>query len=328
MTLAEGSRTDSDLLTLPIVSVAIIGDVHDQWSSADADALEALGIDLALFVGDFGNEAIGVVRQIAAVPVPKAVILGNHDVWYTASKRNRKDCPYDRTQEDRLQQQLELLGDCHVGFGKLEVPRCGVTVVGARPYSWGGPRWRHRRFYRDRGHVRSFEESAAKICATAAAAEQDTLIFLGHNGPAGLGDQVHHICGRDWKRNGGDYGDPDLADAIAQTQRSGKRVALVVFGHMHHELSHDKTRLRERLVVDDQGTVYINGAQVPRVVETDRGWQRSFTLVTLQAGSVKTVRLVWVDDAHRIVSEEYLYRPSTIPDKKIDAPLDAAINLG
>lgn len=286
--------------------IAIVGDVHDQWSWADTQALVALDVDLVLFVGDFGNEAIGLVQQVAAVPLPKAVILGNHDAWYTA--RDRKKCPYDRTQEDRLQQQLDALGDCHVGFSKLEAPNCKVTVVGARPYSWGGTKWRYKKFYRDRCNVRSFAESTARICAAVETAEHDALIFLGHNGPAGLGDQIHSICGRDWKRNGGDYGDPDFADAIAHAQQVGKQVALVVFGHMHHELRHDKTRLRDRIGIDDYGTVYVNGAQVPRVVETDSGCQRSFTLVTLQADTVQAVRLIWTDDANSVVSEDYLYR--------------------
>lgn len=307
-----------------LTTIAIIGDVHDQWSSADANALEALDVDLGLFVGDFGNEAIAIVRQVAAVSMPKAVILGNHDAWYTASKQNRKKCPYDQTKEDRVQQQLDALGECHVGFSKLEVPWCNFTVIGARPFSWGGASWRYKRFYRERYNVSSFADSTARICASIDTAEQDTLIFLGHNGPAGLGDQIHNICGRDWKRSGGDYGDPDFAAAIAHAHQSNKYVALVAFGHMHHELRHDKTRLRERLVVDDYGTVYANGAQVPRVIETDSGWHRSFTLVTLQNSAVQAVRLVWVDDTGRIVSEEYLYCSM----QKIDVPLDAMVNLG
>ena len=305
-------------------TIAIIGDIHDQWDSADAQALEALAVDLALFVGDFGNEAIDIVRQVAAVSVPKAVILGNHDAWYTASQRNRKKCPYDYTQEDRVQQQLEALGACHVGFSKLEVPQCNLTVIGARPFSWGGANWRHKRFYRERYNVSSFEDSTAKICTSIDTAEHNTLIFLGHNGPAGLGDQTHDICGRDWKRSGGDYGDPDFAAAIAQAQQSNRQVTLVAFGHMHHELRHDKTRLRERLFVDNYGTIYVNGAQVPRVIETNSGWHRSFTLVTLHYGIVQTVRLVWVNSADIITFEEYLY--SSTP--KTHPPLDAVMNLG
>lgn len=288
-----------------VITIAIVGDVHGQWSHADTSALISLRADLVLFVGDFGNEDVSIVQQIAAVSLPKAVILGNHDAWYTSSKRNRKKCPYDFSKEDRVQQQLDALGDCHVGFGKLEVP--GLTVIGARPFSWGGARWRHHQFYQERYGVHNFTESAAKICATVDAAEQDTVIFLAHNGPSGLGHQAHSICGRDWKRSAGDYGDPDLAAAIAHTRRSNHQVPLVVFGHMHHELRYDKTRLRDRVIVDNHGTVYVNGANVPRIRETDSGWQGSFTLVTLEAGKVQTVRLVWVDKAAHFISEECLY---------------------
>lgn len=293
--------------------IAVVGDVHNQWSGADAEALNALGADLALFVGDFGNEAVGIVRQVAQVTQPKAVILGNHDAWYTAGTKHRKTCPYDLTKEDRVQQQLDALGDCHVGFGKLELPEHRVTVVGARPFSWGGARWRHRSFYCDRYGVSNFEESAAKISNVAATAQQETLIFLGHNGPAGLGGQGHDICGRDWKRKGGDYGDPDFAAAIATAQASQRHVPLAVFGHMHHELRYDKTRLRQRVVVDDYGTVYVNGAQVPRVINTDAGCRYSFTLVTLEAGTVQTVRLVWLDARYSVVSDEYLYQTCDEP---------------
>ena len=296
-------------MTQPI-TIAIVGDVHDQWSDADARALIALNVDLTLFVGDFGNEAIATVRQIAATPLPKAVILGNHDAWYTASQNNRKKCPYDPTKEDRVQQQLDALGKAHVGFGKLEVPQCNATVVGARPFSWGGTNWRYKRFYRERCNVSSFADSTARICTSIDAAEQRTLIFLGHNGPAGLGDQTYNICGRDWKHSGGDYGDPDFAYAIAYAHQSNRHVALVAFGHMHHELRHDKIRPRERLVVDDYGTVYVNGAQVPRVIQTNSGYHRSFTLVSMHRDIVQTVRLIWIDDTHTIVSEEYLYRCS------------------
>ncbi|NER07180.1 MAG: TIGR04168 family protein, partial [Okeania sp. SIO3C4] len=41
--------------------IAIVGDVHDQWEPEDEIALKYLGIDLVLFVGDFGNEAVEVV---------------------------------------------------------------------------------------------------------------------------------------------------------------------------------------------------------------------------------------------------------------------------
>ena len=111
-------------------TIAVVGDIHNQWSEADGQALKALGVDLALFVGDIGNEAVDLVGQIAALDLPKAVILGNHDAWYSATEWGRKKCPYDRATEDRVQQQLEALGEAHVGYGKLDFPALGADRSG------------------------------------------------------------------------------------------------------------------------------------------------------------------------------------------------------
>jgi uncharacterized protein (TIGR04168 family) len=84
------------------IKIAVVGDVHDLWQPVeDRLALQSLGIDLVLFVGDFGNESVEVVRAIANLDMPKAVILGNHDAWYSTSDNNKNskknNCPYDRT---------------------------------------------------------------------------------------------------------------------------------------------------------------------------------------------------------------------------------------
>ncbi len=125
----------------PVIKIAVIGDIHDRWDDHDEAALQALGVDLVLLVGDFGNEAVGVVRSIASLSLPKAAIFGNHDAWYSATEWGIKKCPYDRTQEDRVQQQLDLLGVAHVGYSKLDFPTLNLTVVGSRPFSWGGSDW-------------------------------------------------------------------------------------------------------------------------------------------------------------------------------------------
>lgn len=64
----------------------------------------------------------------------------------------------------------------------------------------------------------------------------NTLILMGHNGPAGLGAEAHNICGVDWVREAGDHGDPDLDMVLQQLRQEDRPVALVVFGHMHHTL--------------------------------------------------------------------------------------------
>ena len=55
--------TDNDSLT-----IAVVGDVHDQWdATGDRRALEMIGADLVLFVGDFGNEAVDLVQDRKSV---------------------------------------------------------------------------------------------------------------------------------------------------------------------------------------------------------------------------------------------------------------------
>ena len=299
-----------------VIKVAVIGDIHDLWELEDNAALEQLDVDLALFVGDYGNEAVEVVRRIAAVEVPKAAVMGNHDAYYSASTKGVQNCPYDRGKEDWVQLQMDLLGEAHIGFGKREFPQLGLTVVGGRPFSWGGSKWRYRKFYRDRFDINSFDESLDLIMAAADEAEHNTIIFVGHVGPYGLGNRPEDPCGKDWGKNGGggDYGDPDFADAIALTQETGRRVPLVTFGHMHHQLKNNSEQIRTRVASDTKGTIYFNAANVPRIEATPEGYRRSFSLVTLNQGTVESIDLVWIDSDFIQVSQEQLYvKPSTAP---------------
>jgi len=290
------------------VKIAVIGDIHDLWELEDNAALEHLAVDLAIFVGDYGNESVDVVRRIAAVEIPKAAVMGNHDAYYSASNKGIKNCPYDRHREDWVQLQMDLLGEDHIGFSKREFPQFGFTVVGGRPFSWGGPKWRYPKFYRDRFNIRNFDESLDLILAAADEAEHSTVIFVGHVGPYGLGDQPEDPCGKDWGKNGGggDYGDLDFAKAIALTQAAGKKVPLVTFGHMHHQLKNNAHQLRKR-VAKTENTVYFNAANVPRIEATPDGNQRSFSLVTLKNGHVESIVLIWLDSNLEKISEECLY---------------------
>jgi uncharacterized protein (TIGR04168 family) len=113
--------------------IAIIGDVHNQWDLIDNQLLHQLNVDLVLFVGDFGNEDISIAQIVAQLELPKAVMLGNHDAWFSATSWGRSQCPYDRTQEDRVQEQIDILGDSYVGYGQRTFPQFNLAVVGSRP---------------------------------------------------------------------------------------------------------------------------------------------------------------------------------------------------
>ncbi|MGB0564664.1 MAG: TIGR04168 family protein [Spirulinaceae cyanobacterium] len=295
----------------PAIEIAVVGDIHDQWDPTDNAALVALGFDLVLFVGDFGNESIDVVRCISQVSLPFAAIMGNHDAWYTATPWGRKRSPYDPDQEDRVQTQLDLLGPAHVGYSKRDFAALQLSVVGGRPFSWGGPELKTPAFHHQRYGVTSMTDSGDRIWAAAQATAHNTLIFLSHNGPQGLGEQPESMCGRDWEPKGGDFGDPDLATAIARSHDQGKHIPLVTFGHMHHNLRHRNDRLRDIVVTDAWGTVYFNAASVPRIKAQQGETQRNFSRVRLVDGVVHTIELLWLNNQHQIVENQRLYRGST-----------------
>jgi uncharacterized protein (TIGR04168 family) len=284
--------------------IAIVGDIHHQWDHTDHAALQGLGVDLVLFVGDYGNEAVDIVRQISQLDLPKAAIMGNHDAWYSVTAKGKARCPYDRTQEDWVQQQLDLLGDCHVGYGGQDFPALGLSVVGARPFSWGGAKWKYSKFYKQRLGVHSFAESAKRIAAAIAATPMETVIIIGHNGPAGLGAQPDDPCGKDWgelvdgQLAGGDYGDPDLAMAIAAAPPE-KSIPLVAFGHMHHRLKSGQPRRTQQQVGP---THYFNAACVPRIGTIDGESVRHFGLVTLVNGQIEQASQAWVNAQGKIIT--------------------------
>jgi uncharacterized protein (TIGR04168 family) len=303
-------KTMLDHPTQPI-KIAIVGDVHDQWENADEIALQHLGVDLVLFVGDFGNEAVELVGRIASLNLPKAAIFGNHDAWYTASDWGRSESPYDPLVEDRVQQQTNLLGDSCVGYGKLDFPQFNLSIVGSRPFSWGGPQWKYSDFYEARFGVDSFATSTQRIVKMANDATCEHLIMIGHNGPTGLGEDPESICGKDWGEPiGGDYGDPDLAAAISMLQAQGKSIPLVTFGHMHHKLRHTKERLRQPIVVQPNGTVYLNAARCPRILSTIERTVRNFSLITIVEGKVVQAGLVWMTEDFQVGLEEVYWSRS------------------
>jgi uncharacterized protein (TIGR04168 family) len=290
------------------VKIAIVGDVHDQWDKDDAIALEHLGVDLVLFVGDFGNESVEVVARIASLDIPKAAIFGNHDAWYTASDWGRSKRTYDPLVEDRVQQQIDLLGASHVGYGKLDLPQFNLSIIGSRPFSWGGPSWKYSDFYQERYGIDSFAASTQRIVEMGNSATCDNLVIIGHNGPTGLGEEPESICGKDWgEAIGGDYGDPDLAQAIEILQAAGKSIPLVTFGHMHHKLRHTKERLRQPIVIPPSGTIYLNAARCPRVFSTIERTVRNFSVVTLLDGKVSEAGLVWMTEDHQVGLKETYY---------------------
>ncbi|MAD34371.1 MAG: TIGR04168 family protein [Planctomycetes bacterium] len=267
-------------------TMVVIGDLHGQWRPADRAYLEDLGPDLALFVGDLSDtEEVSAAEAVAAIQVPKVALLGNHDAWRSIKEKRVTDT---------LIRSIDALGSSHLAYEVYDVPSAQVSVVGARPFSYGGPQLRGAEVYDELYGVRDFESSAQRIVKAAQGAQHADLIILAHNGPTGLGSEPADICGKDFGQPGGDWGDRDLELAIELLEGWGFRIRAVISGHMHHLLLHPRKHPRRRFVRRD-GTLFINCAVVPRIEERDSRELAYFLRMTWEGGECLSIREVWVD---------------------------------
>ncbi|MEQ1632019.1 MAG: TIGR04168 family protein [Planctomycetota bacterium] len=266
-------------------TLMVVGDVHRFWRAFDADFLARENPALTMFVGDLGDEDVEITKTLAALTLPKVVMLGNHDAWQSFQKR--KATP-------KLREILAVLGTDHLAYEVREVPEAGISVIGARPFSWGGPSLRSPELYEELYGVHTHRSSAAKIVEAARRAEHRDLIILAHNGPLGLSQDAHDIYGKDFGKPGGDWGDRDLALALQRIEDLGMRVQMVIAGHMHNSLVHPRGEQRVRFCrLHD--TMYLNPAVVPRVREGTLGSESYFVRTKWLDGKCVDVEEIWAD---------------------------------
>lgn len=261
-------------VTAPAARIAVIGDVHLCFDARDVRALDAAGLDLVLFVGDFANYRVPggleVARYVATLRTPALVLPGNHDgvtgAQLGAEVFGAPDALRDALgagMERRVDELRRALAPVPlVGYGVHRFEALGLTVVSARPHSGGGPRPFYRRYLARRFGVGSMEESAAKLRALFDEVGADErVVVLAHTGPTGLGSARDAIYGADFRPEAGDFGDPDLAAALDHARATGKRVLAVVAGHMHHRLRGGGFRTTSAM---KDGVTHVNAARVRR----------------------------------------------------------------
>lgn len=294
-----------------------MGDIHGHWDSGDDRALTALQPDVALFVGDYGNENWQVTERISKLAERSkfgvATVFGNHDAFYTAHSYGRSRAPSTGSKVVTQQKHFE-----HTDVSYRSRSYCDwISIVGGRPFSWGGPHWKHGGFYKKYLRIASLRESTEAICgAVEATKATNSIIFLAHAGPTGLGNLANDPCGRDWGEvAGGDWGDVDLRAGITHARSSNRRVPLVVFGHMHRQLLNNGGN-RKAIVIendgdnsDDNKTIFLNAAVVPRHrLWNGMGTIRNFHIVTLNStDGVEIVDEVWVTAYGEIVAKNRLF---------------------
>ncbi len=268
----------------------MVGDVHGDWDDGDRAFVEGGPQDHLLFVGDFGDEDVALIERIAAIRCPKAVVLGNHDAWH-ASRGGRADS---------MIRIMEILGDDHLAWRARPIKGGSWVLAGGRSFSWGGKWAPWARFYREQFELESAEASAARIVEavrTAHCQPDASVIVFSHDGPLGAGGDADSPWGRDYQLPPADHGDPDLALALDRLRADGRRLPLVVAGHMHDRLKFGGLRRRR---ADYSGTVHLNAAVVPRHVRTETGTLRHYLRVLLDASGVLLAEDLFVDGAARI----------------------------
>ena len=277
----------------------VVGDVHGHWRDADRSFLEQRGDDLALFVGDLGDEDVAITERIAAIETRKLVLLGNHDAWQSFQQKRPTT---------KLRRILDTLGNDHLAYDVHECYAGGVSVIGARPFSWGGKSLRSPELYRELYGVTTHAESAARIVDAARRAQHRDLVVLCHNGPKGLSWASSDIWGKDFGQPGGDWGDEDLELALEQIAALGLRVRAVIGGHMHARLLFPRGGQRTRFVRRGE-TLFCNAAVVPRVVGEGREQVGHFLRVRVRGGAVVGYEEIWVDGEGKVARED---RPVTV----------------
>ncbi len=277
--------------------LAIIGDVHGAWDATDSEYFNESDYQCILFVGDLAPLAGGqnVARRIAEVRRPALLIPGNHDgctplqLLAEIRHRPRAAARLSRGQEERLRKLDAALGS--VTLTGYSLHRCGeLDIIAARPHAMGGDRLYFRDYLYRRFGIRTMAESTRRLKQLVDQAG-DEILFLGHNGPGGLGKTPDSVWGCDFDPARGDFGEPDLRDAVEYARHGGRRVHAVVAGHMHHRIPGGWRRWWHR----KNGTWFLNAARVPRIESRDGGRQRHhLRLETDTRGAC--VSEVWVRD--------------------------------
>ncbi len=80
-----------------------------------------------------------------------------------------------------------------------------IILINASIAIQGGSSWnRAAKFNHIMFNVNSMKASAARIAETIVQQPAEhAVVVMAHNGPAGLGQQQHDICGRDWLEKAG-----------------------------------------------------------------------------------------------------------------------------
>ncbi|MFM2419694.1 MAG: hypothetical protein RL385_4417 [Pseudomonadota bacterium] len=285
--------------------IGLIGDLHGHWDDWDARYFSRSPYELLLFTGDLGSgtrdDGVRIARSVGRLGKPALVMPGNNDAAHAPA------IAAELGHQRGLQALLHSARGLHIpslSAASGQVRLCGysahalclggrnLTLLAARPHAMGGDELSFPVRLRESYGIESIADSAARLCALVDKSPTEELIFLAHNGPHGLGGRAVDLWGCDFRPEHGDFGDTDLAEAIAHARRVGKRVLAVVAGHMHRLT---RTAEMRPFCLEIEGTLYINPADVPRIRGGANGMLRHHAVLEVSQDAI-VAREVFVEE--------------------------------
>ncbi len=277
-----------------VAHIAVIGDLHSHWDAQDVAYFNQSHYESILVTGDLGRsggrDGVKIARMLARLERDALVMLGNNDAHEYA--RIIAEFNYQAGRADLMSSLETAAGSaqptgvqvCGYSAHPLRAGGLDVTLIAARPFAMGGRELSFPEPLASSFGVRSLQESVEMLEKLVDGADTETLMFFAHNGPFGLGSQPSSLFGRDFATEAGDWGDSDLAEAIAYAKRRGRRVLAVIAGHMHWQLRAGGMRDWQ---LERDGTLYLNAARVPRLIRTDDGTLHHHIALDLDADGAR-----------------------------------------
>lgn len=275
--------------------LAVVGDLHSGWHDFDVTHLNRSGCEAVLLTGDLSaggrRDGLRIARSLSRLERRTLVMPGNNDVLDYAQVA--AELSYQRGRAGLMgtdglatHSGAETVGySCHtLCLGERE-----VSIIGARPFAMGGGELSFPSQLAQSFAVDSLSESIDRLKSLVDDAPSNDLLFLGHNGPRGAGAGPEAPWGRDFGDQTGDWGDPDLREAIVFARQRGRRVLAVVAGHMHWALRSGGQRRWQTLV---DGILHVNAARVPRIFQVGADFVHHFIELTLAGDRVSAAEVL------------------------------------
>lgn len=261
------------------MKIALIGDVHGFWDEFDNEYFNSSDYDYVLFTGDlrpyYQTKETRVARRLASLTKAAFVIPGNADtsnIYQAAGEVFNKQILIDKFAKnqgkkfDLLKSALGKVRLTAYESHTLTSSRLSLDLIVLRPFAMG-VKLSYAPILKDRFNIHSMEDSKERIKSLIDSSTENKILFLGHNGPTGLGSEETSLWSSDFTKKPRDWGDEDYRFAINYAAQRGKQVVAAIAGHIHHRIRKKKTNRNWHKEIEN--IHYVNAAKVPRVFKKD-----------------------------------------------------------